>query len=386
MPNPIGSTTARKLPSPTSPTYLAIEATDLVKTYATGRGKPPVQALDGLSLTVRQGEVFGLLGPNGAGKSTTVKILSTLTRPDDGRAVVAGHDVSSDPDAVRRAIGLISQKSSSAPMMTGRESVLLAARIHGMSRSEARSRATELLDRFELTDAADRLTKTYSGGMLRKLDIAVGLVARPTVLFLDEPTTGLDPEARAQMWDEIARLAAVEQLTVLLTTHYLDEADHLADRLAIVDHGRLVVEGTPDELKGRLNGDGVVVEVVDQTTATVAAERLSHLDGLNDVTHEGRVVRARTRSASGVIPSVLASLDQAGVEVDSATVSRPSLDDVYLHYAGRTFEVEAEPRGYRTKFGVLEVEPRGYRTKSGVLEVEPRGYRTKSGVLEGADR
>ena len=354
MPNPIGSTTARKLLSPTSPTHLAIEATDLVKTYATGRGKPPVQALDGLSLTVRQGEVFGLLGPNGAGKSTTVKILSTLTRPDDGRAVVAGHDVTSNPDAVRRAIGLISQKSSSAPMMTGRESVLLAARIHGMSRSEARSRATELLDRFELTDAADRLTKTYSGGMLRKLDIAVGLVARPTVLFLDEPTTGLDPEARTQMWDEIARLAAVEQLTVLLTTHYLDEADHLADRLAIVDHGRLVVEGTPDELKGRLNGDGVVVEVVDQTAATIAAERLSHLDGLNDVTHEGRVVRARTRSAAGVIPSVLASLDQAGVEVESATVSRPSLDDVYLHYAGRTFEVDVEPRGYRTKSGVPE--------------------------------
>ena len=354
MPNPIGSTTARKPQSPSSSTHLAIEATDLVKTYATGRGKPPVQALDGLSLTVRQGEVFGLLGPNGAGKSTTVKILSTLTRPDDGRAVVAGHDVTSNPDAVRRAIGLISQKSSSAPMMTGRESVLLAARIHGMSRYEARSRANELLDRFKLTDAADRLTKTYSGGMLRKLDIAVGLVARPTVLFLDEPTTGLDPEARTQMWDEIARLAAVEQLTVLLTTHYLGEADHLADRLAIVDHGRLVVEGTPDELKRRLNGDGVVVEVVDQTAATIAAERLSHLAGLNDVSHEGRVVRARTRSAAGVIPSVLASLDQAGVEVESATVSRPSLDDVYLHYAGRTFDVEVEPRGYGTKSGFPE--------------------------------
>ena len=210
MPSSKGSTATRNPESPSATTPLAIEATDLVKTYATGRGKPPVQALDGLSLTVRQGEVFGLLGPNGAGKSTTVKILSTLALPDSGRAVVAGHDVARDRNAVRRSIGLISQKSSSAPMMTGRESVVLAARIHGMPAKEARSRAEELLERFALTEAADRLTKTYSGGMLRKLDVAVGLVGRPTVLFLDEPTTGLDPEARAQMWDEIARLASVE--------------------------------------------------------------------------------------------------------------------------------------------------------------------------------
>ncbi|MEP6648952.1 MAG: ATP-binding cassette domain-containing protein [Lapillicoccus sp.] len=179
MNNPLGSTTTRtSLPTDTAH-RLAIEATGLVKTYATGRGKSPVRALDGVSLTVRQGEVFGLLGPNGAGKSTTVKVLSTLARPDSGRGVVAGHDVARDPNAVRRAIGLISQKSSSAPMMTGSESILLAARIHGMSRQEARSRATELLDRFGLAGAAERLTKTYSGGMLRKLDVAVGLVARP---------------------------------------------------------------------------------------------------------------------------------------------------------------------------------------------------------------
>ncbi|HWI32969.1 MAG TPA: ATP-binding cassette domain-containing protein, partial [Lapillicoccus sp.] len=242
------------------------------------------------------------------------------------------------PDAVRRAIGLISQKSSSAPMMTGRESVLLAARIHGMPRLEARARAAELLDRFGLTDAADRLTKTYSGGMLRKLDVAVGLVARPSVLFLDEPTTGLDPEARAHLWDEIARLAAVEQLSVLLTTHYLDEADHLADRLAIVDHGRIVAEGTPDELKSRLRGDSVVVEVAGHATGAVAAQCLSSLSELDDVTHEGRVVRARTSSAAGTMPAVLAALDQGGVDVTSATVSRPSLDDVYLHFVGHTFE------------------------------------------------
>jgi ABC-2 type transport system ATP-binding protein len=338
MPNPLGSTTTRTAPAGHTTERLAIEATDLVKTYATGRGKRPVHALDGLSLTVRQGEVFGLLGPNGAGKSTTVKILSTLARPDSGTAVVAGHDVARHPDTVRRAIGLISQKSSSAPMMTGRESIILAARVHGMSRHEARTRAAELLDRFGLTDAADRLTKTYSGGMLRKLDVAVGLVARPTVLFLDEPTTGLDPEARAQMWDEVAHLAAVEQLSVLLTTHYLDEADHLADRLAIVDRGRIVAEGTPDALKSELRGDSVVVEVADQAAGVIAAQRLSSLDALDDITHEGRAIRARTHSAAGTIPVVLAALEQVGVEVASATVSRPSLDDVYLHYAGHTLE------------------------------------------------
>ena len=347
MSHPLGSTTTRTAPPSHTTERLAIEATDLVKTYATGRGKNgkngkngrrAVQALDGLSLTVRQGEVFGLLGPNGAGKSTTVKILSTLAKPDAGTAVVAGHDVARHPNAVRRAIGLISQRSSSAPMMTGRESVLLAARIHGIARHEARVRADELLDRFGLTDAADRLTKTYSGGMLRKLDVAVGLVARPTVLFLDEPTTGLDPEARAQMWDEIAHLAAVEQLSVLLTTHYLDEADHLADRLAIVDHGRIVAEGTPDQLKSRIGGDSVVIEVADHSAGTVAAQRLSTIDELDDITHEGQAVRARTSSAAGTIPVVLAALEQAGVEVTSATVSRPTLDDVYLHYAGRSFE------------------------------------------------
>jgi ABC-2 type transport system ATP-binding protein len=352
MPNLLGSGTTRTVPPSHTTEPLAIQATDLIKTYATGRGKSPIQALDGLSLSVWRGEVFGLLGPNGAGKSTTVKILSTLTKPDSGTAVVAGHDVSQHPDAVRRAIGLISQKSSSAPMMTGRESILLAARIHGMSRHESEARAAELLDRFGLTDAADRLTKTYSGGMLRKLDVAVGLVARPTVLFLDEPTTGLDPEARAQLWDEIARLAAVEQLSVLLTTHYLDEADHLADRLAIVDHGRIMAEGTPDELKSRLHGDSVVVEVGDHAAGALAAERLFSLAGLDDITHEGRVVRARTQSASGTIPVVLAALEQAGVDVTSATVSRPSLDDVYLHFAGRTFQ--EEPRGHRTESGVRE--------------------------------
>ena len=231
------------------PTETAISAVDLVKNYPGGRGAPPVRALDGLSVEIAAGSVFALLGPNGAGKSTTVRILSTLSRADEGTATVAGIDVARHPDRVRNAIGLVSQGASSDPMATGRENLELAGRIQGMSRRSSRARATELLERFDLGDAGKRLAKTYSGGMARKLDVAIGLMHRPAVLFLDEPTTGLDPEARAAMWAEIERLATGEQVTVLLTTHYLDEADRLAERLAIVDHGRIVVEGTPEELK-----------------------------------------------------------------------------------------------------------------------------------------
>ncbi|WP_347351111.1 ATP-binding cassette domain-containing protein [Intrasporangium sp.] len=321
-----------------SRTTTAVVATDLVKTYPGRRGAPPVRALDGLSLEVGRGEIFGLLGPNGAGKSTTVKILSTLSRADSGTAVVAGHDVRHEPGAVRHAIGLVSQKPSTAPMMTGRESLVMTGRIHGLSRSEARDRSGELLTRFGLADAADRLTKTYSGGMSRKLDVAIGLVARPAVLFLDEPTTGLDPEARSELWAQIEQLAVEEHTSVLLTTHYLDEADHLSDRLAIVDRGRVVAAGTPDELKRELHGDRVVIEVADAATGALAAERLSRIVTLVDVSHEGRAVRARSDEGASVIPLVLAALEQAGIGVTSATVSRPSLDDVYLRHAGRSFE------------------------------------------------
>ncbi|HEX2706168.1 MAG TPA: ATP-binding cassette domain-containing protein [Candidatus Lustribacter sp.] len=316
----------------------AIEAVDLVKSYPGGRDKAPVRALDGLSLRVRPGEVFGLLGPNGAGKSTTVRILATLTMATSGRAMVAGHDVQRAPDDVRRAIGLVSQKPSSAPIMTGRESIELAGRIQGLSRREARSRAADLLEQFGLADAANRLTKTYSGGMTRRLDVAVGLANRPAVLFLDEPTTGLDPEARAQLWTEIRRLSTVDRTTILLTTHYLDEADELADRLAIVDHGRVVAEGSPDELKRELKGDTVAVELADPVSGPVAAQRLARIPGLSEVTQVGATLRARTDQGARAIPAVLASLEQAGLTVASATVARPSLDDVYRRHAGRAFD------------------------------------------------
>jgi len=320
---------------------IAVSAVDLVKTYRAARGTPPIRALNGLSVAVAAGSVFALLGPNGAGKSTTAKILSSLSRPDSGRASVVGIDVLRDPDAVRRVIGLVSQKASSDPMATARENLVLAGRIQGMSRASARARAQELLSRFALDDAADRLAKTYSGGMARKLDVAIGLVHRPRVLFLDEPTTGLDPEARAEMWAEIGRLAADEQVTVLLLTHYLEEAERLADRLAIVDHGRIVVEGTPEELKSEMHGDTVHVELASADGALKAQGLLARLMGLHDIASDGTRLRARAESGARAVPAVLAALEDAGIAVASVTVARPSLDDVYLRYAGRSFEAAA---------------------------------------------
>jgi ABC-2 type transport system ATP-binding protein len=316
----------------------ALCADDLRKSYPAGRGKEPVRALDGLSFAVASGTVYGLLGPNGAGKSTTVKILSTLSRPDSGTATVAGFDVAAEQASVRRAIGLVSQKPSSDPMATGRENLVLAARIQGLSRAEARDRADRLLDRFSLTDAADRLVRTWSGGMARKLDVAIGLVHRPEVLFLDEPTTGLDPEARAEMWTEIGAMAGDDGMTVLLTTHYLDEADRLADRLAIVDGGRVVVEGSPDELKNELHGDVLHVELETPDAAARAARTIEGVGGLFEAVVDRSTLRARSSAGARVVPAVFAALDAAGVPVLSATVARPSLDDVYLRHAGRSFE------------------------------------------------
>ena len=324
-----------------APSPAALSAVDLVKTYPTGRGRAPVTALDGLSVEVEAGSVFALLGPNGAGKSTTVKILTTLSRPDSGTASVAGIDVLRHPDRVRNTIGLVSQKTSSDPMATARENLVLAGRIQRMPLASARARAAELLDRFDLVDAADRLAKTYSGGMARKLDVAIGLVHRPRVLFLDEPTSGLDPEARAEMWAEIGRLSADEEVTVLLTTHYLDEADRLADRLAIVDHGRIVVEGTPEQLKSDLNGDTVHVELLSAESAAAGLGLLGRQPGLREVTADGACLRARAESGARAVPALIAALEDAGLPVASVTVARPSLDDVYLRYAGRSFEVAA---------------------------------------------
>jgi ABC-2 type transport system ATP-binding protein len=311
----------------------AIVAEDLRKRYK------QVQALDGLSFAVREGEVFGLLGPNGAGKSTTVRVLTTLTQPDSGRAAVAGEDVVRHPNRVRRAIGYVAQDSGVDPEATGRENLMLQGRIHGMSGPSLRSRVDEVLELVGLTDAAERLTRGYSGGMKRRLDIANGLVHRPRILFLDEPTTGLDPEARAGMWVEVERLAQQESLTIVLTTHYLEEADRLAQRVAIVSRGRIVVEGEPDELKRGLQGESVSVELQNVDGRLADAERVvAQISG--DVHVEGNVVRARVPNGAQAIPVLLGALDDAGIEVAAVTTARPSLDDVYLHYTGRDFARE----------------------------------------------
>ncbi|NUU06969.1 ATP-binding cassette domain-containing protein [Leifsonia sp. C5G2] len=319
------------------PSGPALAADQLVKTYSGGRGKPPVRALDGLGFEVRSGTVFGLLGPNGAGKSTTMKILSTLSRADSGSAFVAGIDVMRQPSRVRRAIGFVAQKPVSDPMGTGAENLVLAGRLQGMSGREAAARSRELLDRFGLTEHARRQVKTYSGGMARKLDVAIGLMHRPQVLFLDEPTTGLDPEARAELWLELERMTADENLTVLLTTHYLDEADRLAERLAIVDHGRVVAGGTPEELKNGLRGDAVVVELTPDADPFAGLAALQRVEALREVGGDGRTLRGRADSGAAALPQALAALEAVGVAVASATVARPSLDDVYLRHTGRTF-------------------------------------------------
>jgi ABC-2 type transport system ATP-binding protein len=311
----------------------AIEAEGLVKTYPKG-----VRALDGVGFAVEAGTVFGLLGPNGAGKSTVVKILTTLTLPDGGWARVAGHDVVREPLRVRRAIGVVGQKPGIDPDATGRENLRLQGDLYGMPARAARSRADELLARFGLADAARLLVRTYSGGMQRKLDVALGLMHRPEVLFLDEPTTGLDPEARADMWGEIEQLAHAEGVTVLLTTHYLEEADRLAAQLAIVDRGRIVASGTPDELKSELRGDTLVVELGASANGR-ALDAVANVGGVRETSLDGRVLRARADEGARAVPAVLAALEAAGVPVAAATVARPSLDDVYLRHAGRTFGV-----------------------------------------------
>jgi ABC-2 type transport system ATP-binding protein len=311
----------------------AVEVRDLVREFKGG-----IRAVDGLDLEVQTGEIYGFLGPNGAGKTTCVRILTTLLRPTAGSARVAGHDVVADADAVRRSIGVALQEAAIDPLMTGRELLRMQGALHGLRGAGARERATVLLDRVGLTRAGDRRVGGYSGGMRRRLDLALALVHRPRVLFLDEPTTGLDPTSRAALWREVRSLND-EGTTVFLTTQYLEEAEQLADRVGIIAAGRLIAEGTPDELKARVGEPQLHVELADPASAGRAREALAALGELEPVAPDapGRVVLRAAGGKAAIAPAIRA-LDEHGVEVESIEVQSPTLDDVFEAVTGSQLE------------------------------------------------
>jgi ABC-2 type transport system ATP-binding protein len=319
----------------------AITAEGLVKIYKTRKSE--VRALDGVDLAVPEGTVLGLLGPNGAGKTTAVRILATLLKPDSGRATIAGFDLARQPDDIRRVIGLSGQYAAVDENLTGSENLWLFGRLYQLSSAEATRRAKELLEQFDLVDAADRVVKTYSGGMRRRLDLGSALIGRPRLLFLDEPTTGLDPRSRIGMWDVIRGLVR-EGVTLLLTTQYLEEADELANTIAVVDHGRIIARGTADELKSQVGGERIEVVVHDRTRIEEAGRILTAI-GVGEATIEDHTRKVTVPALGGAkrLAIVIRDLDEAGIAIDDIALRRPTLDDVFLALTGHaSAEEQAE--------------------------------------------
>ena len=302
-----------------------------------------VEVLKGVNLTIRKGEVLGLLGPNGAGKTTTVRILSTLLKPDAGTLSIAGHDVVKEPDKVRAIIGLTGQYAAVDELLSGRENLVMMARLFRLSKEDCKKRAQELLEQFELTDAADRAVKTYSGGMRRRLDLAVSLIASPDVLFLDEPTTGLDPHSRLALWETIKKLAAGET-TILLTTQHMEEADYLADRIVVIDKGRVIAEGTPLDLKAQVGADRLEVTLAQGADFEKAVEII---DGeIQSKDAKRRVIEMITTNGVSDLKQVLARLESANISVENVSLHRPTLDDVFLKLTGHeATQDETEKKG-----------------------------------------
>jgi len=352
-----------------------IQARGLVQTFHTGKGKnkTEVQAVDGVDLDVAEGEVVGFLGPNGAGKTTTLRMLTTLLRPTAGTARVAGYDVVAESQQVRRSIGYVSQVGSTSSVAYAGDEVVDHGMLYGLTRKDAIARGQALFEQLQLEGLWRRMPKAMSGGQKRRLDIVMGLIHEPSLVFLDEPTTGLDPQARANLWEHIEGLRSRNGATVFLTTHYLDEADVLADRIVIIDKGRIVASDTSDNLKAQVSGDLVDLEVADPAMVAVAADKLGSVAATVEVTE--RHVRGRVERAGRVIPGLLRDLESGGVSLDSIEVHRPTLDDVFLTLTGRSLrDAEASNEGDET--ADPDTDP----------DTDPAAESHPAVVLEGAER